>query len=413
MSQQQLAQIGPGVSADEEPASPFITDCHRVALEHLGRVFTDARPLATLIGEGKSGSSYIISSFLAGIEGDVAVARITEPCSDANAVMRKIIQAIGFELKDMNAADLENIFAMFLSNQRTHRRRTIICIEEAQASGWWALDKVCRLVELETTGKFGLTVILTGQPSLNALLNAPPLNAIPSNARARISLAPFTLAETTEYIRRRVESAGTTDIGQVFEYHAITLVHELSAGIPDTVSTLCSKCLELVDQEDTATVTTELVNKADKLLRHGSMTQHSDAEAGSVEVELMLNPDDNDSAPPRIILTHNGKTLREMTLDRSRLMIGRSVDSDLRINSNFTSRHHAVFIRHGGATIVMDLNSANGTYVNSRRISNQVVIDQDIISISDHDIKFIDPNARVRTTLESTGFNDTVIVKSL
>ena len=61
----------------------------------------------------------------------------------------------------------------------------------------------------------------------------------------------------------------------------------------------------------------------------------------------------------------------------------------------------------------MDLNSTNGTYVNSRRISNQVVIDQDIISIGNHGIKFVDPSARGRSALEGTGFTDTVILKSL
>ena len=131
------------------------------------------------------------------------------------------------------------------------------------------------------------------------------------------------------------------------------------------------------------------------------------------QVELKLDRDDNGSAPPRIILTHSGKSLREVTLERPRLLIGRSEHNDLCVDSNFISRHHALFIRHGTTTFVMDLNSTNGTYVNSRRISNQVVIDNDIISIGDHRIKFIDPNATVRTTLEGTGFSDTVIAKSL
>ena len=61
----------------------------------------------------------------------------------------------------------------------------------------------------------------------------------------------------------------------------------------------------------------------------------------------------------------------------------------------------------------MDLNSTNGTYVNACRISNQVVIDNDIISIGNHRIKFIDLNAKVRTTLEGSGFSDTIIAKSL
>ena len=47
-----------------------------------------------------------------------------------------------------------------------------------------------------------------------------------------------------------------------------------------------------------------------------------------MEVELKLNANDNSSAPTRIILTYNGKTMREMKIERPRLMIGRSEDNE-------------------------------------------------------------------------------------
>jgi len=115
MSHQQLAPTGPALWVEKEPTSPFIADSHHVPLDHLGRAFAEGRPLAILIGEGKSGASYLIRRFLAGIEDDVAVARITEPCADAIAGMREIMRGIGFEPKDMSLVDLENVFTMFLS----------------------------------------------------------------------------------------------------------------------------------------------------------------------------------------------------------------------------------------------------------------------------------------------------------
>ena len=413
LSHQQLAQTASILSVEKERSLPVLTHGHSIALDRLGRAFTEAQPLTILIGEGKSGASYLIDRFLAGIEGNVAVVRISEPCTDAIASMREVIQAIGFEPTDLSLTDLENVFTMFLSFQKSHHRRTVFCMEEAQDNGWWALDGVRRLVELETEGKFGLMVILSGRPSLNDLLNEPPLDAICAQAQQRIALAPFTLAETREYIRWRIESAGTADIAQVFEFDAITRIHELCEGVADAVSNLCSRCLQLSDEESTAPVTTDLVRKADIQLRLPCIMQQSDAEAESMQVELKLNAQDNGSVPPRIILTRNGKTMREMTMEQPRLMIGRSEDNDLQINGNFVSRHHALFIRHGAVALVMDLNSTNGTYVNDRRIQDQIVIHQDIISIGNHRIKFIDPNARVRTTLEGTGFGDTGMSESL
>jgi pSer/pThr/pTyr-binding forkhead associated (FHA) protein len=40
----------------------------------------------------------------------------------------------------------------------------------------------------------------------------------------------------------------------------------------------------------------------------------------------------------------------------------------------------------------MDLNSTNGTYVNSRRIKDQVVVHHDIIAIGEHHMRFIASN---------------------
>jgi pSer/pThr/pTyr-binding forkhead associated (FHA) protein len=42
--------------------------------------------------------------------------------------------------------------------------------------------------------------------------------------------------------------------------------------------------------------------------------------------------------------------------------------------------------------MLMDMNSTNGTFVNSQRIKDQVVVHNDIISIGNHQIKYIAPS---------------------
>jgi pSer/pThr/pTyr-binding forkhead associated (FHA) protein len=61
----------------------------------------------------------------------------------------------------------------------------------------------------------------------------------------------------------------------------------------------------------------------------------------------------------------------------------------------------------------MDLNSANGTFVNSRRISNHVLSNADVIRIGQHGLKYIDPRPRRKIALDSAGFNDTVVMKTI
>ena len=94
-------------------------------------------------------------------------------------------------------------------------------------------------------------------------------------------------------------------------------------------------------------------------------------------------------------------------------MLGRSEHNDIAINSRFISRHHALLVRHGSATFLMDLNSTNGTFVNSERISNHVLLHEDVITVGHHHIKFSDPFATKRSELDGAEFADTAIMKTL
>ena len=120
-----------------------------------------------------------------------------------------------------------------------------------------------------------------------------------------------------------------------------------------------------------------------------------------------------EAGQPKLFLTYNGRTLREFDFDRPRLLVGRSDHNDVCVNSRYISRHHALFVRHGASTFLMDLNSTNGTYVNSQRVSNHVLIHDDVISIGNHGIKFHHPNARDNIKLDESDLDDTAMMKTL
>ena len=100
-------------------------------------------------------------------------------------------------------------------------------------------------------------------------------------------------------------------------------------------------------------------------------------------------------------------------MSRSRLLIGRSDHNDIAINSRFISRHHALLVRHGDASLLMDLNSTNGTYVNATRVSNHVLKHEDVMTVGHHKIKFYDPFATTGSALDGPEFADTAIMKTL
>ena len=61
--------------------------------------------------------------------------------------------------------------------------------------------------------------------------------------------------------------------------------------------------------------------------------------------------------------------------------IGRGLTSDVRIEEQRVSRSHAILVRNGHHTRLLDNRSANGTYVNGRQIIATNIADGDVIRI--------------------------------
>jgi len=383
MSEQQQTKTVPDENAERTPSSAFFTNCYRNAIDRLSDSFATGRPAAIMIGEGRSASSFVIGNFLSGLDKSVSAVRITEPCTDARDLMGMIVRSVGFEPKDMGVADLDSVFRMFLSFQKGHDRRTVICMEEIQDSEWWVLDKIRGLVEMEAEGRFGLMLIVSGQPSLKELLHTRPLSTVCIHAGQRISLAPFTLAETTDYLSHRVEVTDTASIDQVFHYHAITLIHELCEGIPDAVSMLVSACLDLADEAGVELVTTELVKRAYEIKRSGAMRRADNEHAQTV------NLDGIKPLPGRLIVQITGEDAQEMALRQGHILIGRSKVCDIRIDSMTVSRHHALISYSPDGAVLVDLSSTNGTFVDGYQVKSRKLVAGETITVADCKIEYV------------------------
>lgn len=356
MSQQKLSVPMNDLAAEQEPASTFLTDRHRHAVDQLNSAYEACRPAAAMIGEGCSTSSFVIQSFASGLESDVAFARIDEPCRNATEFMAKVIDALGFDPKDMCLEDLEGIFAMFLSFQKSHGHRTVLCVERTQEQDLWVLDKLTSLVEDEAEKRYGLLVIISGQDGLRELLHSGPLSAANALTGKRIILPPFTIAESKKFIRQRLDTAGKLGIDQLFQYQAITRIHELTRGVPDDVAALVNRCLETAASEGVSLVTSELVQRA---YDWGQSANDQNADTVNMRGFRPRNA--------RLVMQLTGDEVRELRLRQGHTLIGRSTLCDVRIESPMVSRRHALISYSHDGAILVDLNSTNGVLVDGRK----------------------------------------------
>lgn len=64
---------------------------------------------------------------------------------------------------------------------------------------------------------------------------------------------------------------------------------------------------------------------------------------------------------------------KHISLDGGVTIVGRRPDCDIRIPLSYVSRKHCRFIRKEDQTLVQDLGSANGTFLNSERIMEATI----------------------------------------
>jgi len=70
----------------------------------------------------------------------------------------------------------------------------------------------------------------------------------------------------------------------------------------------------------------------------------------------------------RLTITERGGAPKQFTFPKDDITIGRSQGNDVILPRNNISKRHTRVLRHGGALVVRDLESTNGTFLNGKRI---------------------------------------------
>ena len=79
----------------------------------------------------------------------------------------------------------------------------------------------------------------------------------------------------------------------------------------------------------------------------------------------------------KLVITQGDRKGETVNLDRREISIGRAANSDLVINDEYTSTHHAKLVLINNDWMLQDLNSTNGTFIDANRVGTPVVVSLD------------------------------------
>ena len=117
--------------------------------------------------------------------------------------------------------------------------------------------------------------------------------------------------------------------------------------------------------------------------------------------------------PPRIIVSKDGKAVRDYAFQDKKLLIGRSEFADIVIDDEFCSKFHVLLLLYSDGLVLLDLNSVNGTTVNSVRVKSTLLLDNDIISLGHHRLKVVNVPAAESGDAGRATVADTTRMKNL
>ncbi len=333
------------------------------ALKFLRSVLKDEQGIGLLQGPKSCGKTTMVRQLSEKMPGDAAVAVIDGSRIKPRELLSEILSQFGYDTGLGEVDELLGMIKVFAVQQTCSCESPVIFIDNVDRMYPSALKALDTLAGMKTKQRFVIRLILTGHEGLGSLIESDGMSSIAERSADIFSMDPLTPIETKLYLHARLRACGVKHVDKMLPVAVCDRLHEKSGGWP------------------------------------GLLNQHARA---------TLRPD-----PPRIIITKNGDTVAEHAFKEKKMLLGRSEFADIVIDDDSVSKIHIALILYSDGLILLDLNSANGTTVNSVRVKSTILKDNDIISLGNHRIKVLDAPEMSDDVAELLKQHDTVNMTNL
>ncbi|MBN8279524.1 MAG: AAA family ATPase [Gammaproteobacteria bacterium] len=364
-----------------DPKFLYMTDQHARAVANVRFALMNHDSFVIITGEIGIGKTTILNTVMEELGPDFVTAKLVHTTLSDIELLQALLSEFGMPNYKKKKVMLLDTLRTFFLEQHRNGRHVVIIVDEAQNLSSSALEELRLLSCIDTSDRRIVSIVLTGQPSLDDLLDAPGLTQLRQRARLRQRLDAMVEAETLDYVRHRLSVAGG-NVDEIFDAEVLREIHRLTFGIPRLINTLCDTALTACMVEDRRRVDLETLDNVVHELRWQWFEEEppreqpgsAPAPAGGDQVSLMVY--------------RSGQLLEQAEAHGFPFVIGRSNANDLVIIDKEVSRRHALIDCIGGIYVVEDLNSRNGIQVNQKARSRALLRSGDIISFGQVDVVF-------------------------
>jgi len=111
-----------------------------------------------------------------------------------------------------------------------------------------------------------------------------------------------------------------------------------------------------------------------------------------------------------IVVKYDDKVIEKIVVDKRRVSIGRTGENDIVLENRGVSRKHATIEFSESGAVLIDNESLNGTFLNDRRVTEEILRDRDQITIGKYQLLF--HNQTQESQDEDADYDGTMILNT-
>jgi len=368
-----------------EPKYFYLSPEHTHANAMLEFALIKRQGIMLLTGEVGTGKTMLVQHFLSRLDNNYKVISINQ--TQLSPV--EFLQLLLLEL-DENAQPGEDKQSLLdaiiaeLENLHQQNAHTVIIVDEAQNLCHEILKLLHDLSQHRIDKQRVCTIFLVGQNKIRETLEEPEVRDVISNINAKYHLGPLNLKEIRKYILHRLAVAGGHK-SLTIDKDVFPIIETYTGGRPRLINVISDHILTYAYMEDIKDITAQVVDRAIEDLQWLPFGVQYGIEQPKNEETFQ----EERRRSYKVIIRSGNRIQGEFFIRKKRISIGRHRDNDLRIDDPLISRQHAQILQQGRTIYLRDLNSTNGTYVNSKRVDIAPLEEGTVIKIGNCHLTFM------------------------
>jgi general secretion pathway protein A len=219
----------------------WLSEKHKEGLAILKYGVAENKGFLVLTGDIGTGKTLLINSLIRITKVKALIATIPDPDLETMDFFNLLANEFNMNKVFISKGDFLIEFKRFLLESYASDKSVLLIIDEAQRLNHDLLEQIRLLSNIELDNRKLINIFFVGQSEFNDLIRDDRNRAVKQRISVNYELEPLSKAETSDYIRHRLKTAGATE--EILKPDAVREVFNFANGYPRLINVICDLAL--------------------------------------------------------------------------------------------------------------------------------------------------------------------------